>query len=58
MKKFIVLSIFLALLVVLSRTALAIPTPIQWLDVGNQDPLWLPDIVHELGVNPAGSVSP
>jgi hypothetical protein len=40
------------LLVSLSSTALAIPTQVTWLDVGNQDPLWLPDIVHELGVNP------
>jgi len=55
MKKIIIASIFLALLVCLGNTALAIPTQVQWLDVGNQDPLWLPNMVHELGVNPAGA---
>jgi hypothetical protein len=55
MKKIIVTSFFLALLVGLNNTALAIPTQVEWFDVGNQDPLWLPDVVHELGVNPAGA---
>lgn len=55
MKKLIITSIFLALLVSLSNTALAIPTVSQWYDIGNQDPLWTPSLVHELGVNPAGA---
>jgi hypothetical protein len=55
MKKIIITSIFLALLAGLSNTALAIQTLSQWLDIGNQDPLWTPLWVHELGVNPAGA---
>ena len=55
MNKIIFISIFLMLLVSLNSTALAIPTPILWFDMGNQDPLWLPDIVDELGVNTPGA---
>ena len=55
MKKLIITSIFLVLFVGLSNTALAVPTQSQWLDVGNQDPLWTPLWVHELGVNPPGA---
>ena len=55
MKKTIITSIFLALLVCLSSTSLAVPTQTQWIDVGNQDPLWTPLWVHELGVNPPGA---
>jgi len=55
MKKLIIASIFLALLVSLSNTALAIPTVSQWYDIGNQDPLWTPSLVHELGVNLPGA---
>lgn len=55
MKKLIITSLFLWLTVCMSNTALAIPTQSQWLDVGNQDPLWTPLWVHELGVNPSGS---
>ena len=55
MKKLIITSIFLMLLMSLGNTALAVPTLSQWIDVGNQDPLWTPLWVHELGVNPAGA---
>ena len=55
MKKIIITSIFLAMLVCLSNTALAVPTISQWVDFGNQDPLWTPLWVHELGVNPPGA---
>jgi len=55
MKKIIITSIFLALLLSLGNTAMAIPTLSQWLDIGNQDPLWTPLWVDELGVNPAGA---
>ncbi len=52
MKKILFTSIFLVLLVCTSNTAVAIPTTSQWFDIGNQDPLWTPYWVHELGVNP------
>lgn len=55
MKRIIITSIFLTLLVSLSNTALAIPTVSNWFDIGNQDNLWTPLWVHELGVNPAGA---
>jgi hypothetical protein len=55
MKKIIITSIFLALLVCLSNTALAVPTMSEWVDIGRQDPLWTPLWVHELGVNPPGA---
>lgn len=55
MKKVIVISIFMALVLSLSGTASAVSTPITWFDIGNQDWLWLPDIVEELGVNPPGA---
>lgn len=55
MNKLIITTLLLALLVCLSNTALAVPTQSQWLDVGNQDPLWTPLWVHELGVNPPGA---
>lgn len=55
MKKLMITSTFLALLVSLSNPALAIPTMSQWLDIGSQDPLWTPLWVHELGRNPAGA---
>ncbi len=54
MKKIIFTSIFLVLFVCISNTAVAIPTTSEWVDIGNQDPLWTPLWVHELGVNPAG----
>ena len=55
MKKLIITSIFLALLVCLSNTAMAVPTMSLWVDIGNQDPLWTPLWVHELGVNAPGA---
>jgi len=55
MKKLIIVSMSLALLVCFNNTAQAIPTFSQWEDVGNQDPLWTPMMVHELGVNPPGA---
>jgi hypothetical protein len=55
MRKLIITSIFLAFLMSLGSTALAVPTVSQWVDVGNQDPLWTPLWVHELGVNPVGA---
>ena len=54
-RKCIFTSVFIILLACFSSTALAIPTPVTWIDYGNQDPLWLPNIVHELGVNPAAA---
>ena len=53
MKKSAITSVIISL-AIFSGTALAIPTPVQWIDYGNQDPLILPDIVHELGMNPGG----
>jgi hypothetical protein len=55
LKEIINASIFLSLLLCISNTSLAIPTASYWFDLGNQDPLWTPDLVHELGVNPAGA---
>ncbi len=55
MKKLIITSILLALLVFFNSTAQAIPTYTQWEDIGNQDPLRTPMMVHELGVNPSGA---
>ena len=52
MKKLTYISIFVALSICLSTPSYAVPTVSQWLDIGRQDPLWTPDIVHELGVNP------
>lgn len=55
MKKLIIASMSLALLMCFNNAARAIPTFSQWDDAGNQDPLWTPMIVHELGVNPPGA---
>jgi hypothetical protein len=55
MKKIVFTSFFFVFLVCISNTAVAIPTISQWIDLGNQDPLWTPLWVHELGVNPAGA---
>ena len=49
MKILIFTSIILVFFVSFSSTALAVPTSVYWFDIGNQDPLWLPDMVHELG---------
>ena len=55
MKNLIIASISLALLMCFINTAQANLMISQWDDIGNQDPLWTPVVVHELGVNPPGA---
>jgi hypothetical protein len=59
MKKFYFLLTLLALVTFLNNTTQAVPTDISYLDIGNQDPLLVPGLVHELGMNqPTGGPFP
>ena len=59
MKKFYFLTILLALVVFVNNNARAVPTNVSYLDIGNQDPLLVPNVVHELGMNqPTGGSFP
>ena len=57
MKRLILLSTLL--LSIISGTSLAVPTVVDYIDIGNQDPLIVPETVHELGMNqPTGGPFP
>ena len=59
MKKFYFLTILLALVTFANNNAQAVPTSVSYLDIGNQDLLFVPGLVHELGMNqPTGGPFP
>ena len=59
MKKFYFLTTLLALVTFANNNAQAVPTSVSYLDIGNQDPLFVPGVVDELGMNqPTGGPFP
>lgn len=54
MKHLIIFCALTALVLGVSSTAQAILTDVTFVDT-RQDPLWVPPLVHELGINPAGA---
>jgi len=50
-KKFITICVLTTLILTVSGTTQAILTPV-WYEDGPQDPLWVPEVVHELGNQP------
>lgn len=59
MKKLTLFFILLALATFANNNARAVSTSVSYLDIGNQDPLLVPGVVHELGMNqPTGGPFP